>query len=123
MGNPLSDDVNSMINSLYRMVYVLPVFGDVPASWNAASPWHHITYMKTKGEVKVPPFLLFNAENDLGLDHDGQRFWTNLMELGAKVDYKLIKRSTHATITRSDIVADHCKEFIESILQSQAKNP
>lgn len=98
------------------MVYVHFPFGDNPSTWQEASPRHHVNEMKAKAVKKVPPFLIFNAEADLGLEHDGELFWKDLMDLGSPVEYRRIERSTHSTITRSDVVADHSIEFIGKIL-------
>jgi acetyl esterase/lipase len=114
VGSPLSDDINSFTNSLYRMAYVLPTFGDSAESWMAASPWHYVRQLQQGKGTTIPPFLLFNAGFDLGLEFDGQRFFSSLREVGAEVEYKLIDGTTHGTVTRSHVVADHCKVFIEA---------
>lgn len=96
-------------------MYVLPTFGALPQTWLEASPWYFVNAMlDAEVKPKLPPFLIFNATNDLGLDHDGQKFWTHLQQIGTDVEYKLVERTTHATITQSHTVADLCKDFIHS---------
>eukprot|EP01123_Difflugia_compressa_P014732 TRINITY_DN7957_c0_g1_i1.p1 TRINITY_DN7957_c0_g1~~TRINITY_DN7957_c0_g1_i1.p1 ORF type:complete len:268 (+),score=33.85 TRINITY_DN7957_c0_g1_i1:69-806(+) len=64
----------------------------------------------------LPPFCLFNASFDLGLEFDGKRFYELLLERNHFVKYHMIP-STHGRITKSHIVANKCVEFIKEVLQ------
>eukprot|EP01126_Amoeba_proteus_P033591 TRINITY_DN3304_c0_g1_i10.p1 TRINITY_DN3304_c0_g1~~TRINITY_DN3304_c0_g1_i10.p1 ORF type:complete len:254 (-),score=35.96 TRINITY_DN3304_c0_g1_i10:170-931(-) len=134
VGNPLSDS-DTLMTHLYRMVYVTPVFGNSHDTWTNASPCHHVqtifdeilesselSNQRVSGEISeepkrkhLPPFLLFNAMSDMGLDWDGKKFFHVLQLLGVEVDYKIIDGTDHASILTSRAVHSSCVNFVQNV--------
>jgi len=79
--------------------------GEIPSN---VSGYHH--------PHRVPPFCVFNATADLGLDNDGRKFFAILQKKNIPARYHLIPQSSHASVTKSEVVVNHCVEFIEHVL-------
>eukprot|EP01122_Echinamoeba_exundans_P016980 TRINITY_DN878_c0_g1_i1.p1 TRINITY_DN878_c0_g1~~TRINITY_DN878_c0_g1_i1.p1 ORF type:complete len:354 (-),score=85.56 TRINITY_DN878_c0_g1_i1:6-1067(-) len=60
----------------------------------------------------VPPFLVINAESDLGLEYDGRVFFTALGDAGLIAEYASIPTTNHATVTRSYATIEKIRDFI-----------
>jgi len=109
-------------NRLFRMSYTSPTFGSDMEILQRASPSYHLQSSGLTDTSYLPPFIVFNAARDYGLDHDGVKFSKLLKAKGAAVTYVHIHSTTHHTISLSDIVVDHCRGFItELIAASQNK--
>jgi hypothetical protein len=63
--------------------------------------------------VDLPPFIVFNAHIDGGLEVDGKNFAEMLKRSGNDVRYFLLWGTTHGTIGRSSEVVKICCELIQ----------
>jgi len=116
IGSPFSENSNDIQTTIYRKVYINPIFGKNPADWLQASPSYHLSQELTH---IVPPFCIFNASVDLNLNHDGEKFFSILDQKGILAEYHSIE-ARHDTITRNQIVADICSQFIKKILSQNS---
>ena len=63
----------------------------------------------------LPPFLVLNAADDLGLEADGVRFRDLLLRRGVDVEYDIVEASNHMTISWDDSAFGLCRAFIAKV--------
>eukprot|EP01006_Ploeotia_vitrea_P012754 TRINITY_DN33687_c0_g1_i1.p1 TRINITY_DN33687_c0_g1~~TRINITY_DN33687_c0_g1_i1.p1 ORF type:complete len:341 (-),score=26.44 TRINITY_DN33687_c0_g1_i1:25-1047(-) len=121
---PLCDCDWSVRNWVFNSMYVKPVFGQDDTVLNEASPLWHARQREQDNTVdqrEMPPFLVFNAGMDLGLDLDGKRWVEQLKKLGISVRYEKIGWTSHRTINQAPETHSICAEFITGCLQKEKK--
>lgn len=113
VGNPFSDMVQHFWNAMYRQMYVIRTFGANHADWLKYSPTSHI---QQNTDHKLPPFCVFNASTDFGLEFDGKKFVGLLKGKNVDTVHHVIPRTHHGTVTRNELTADLCAKFLEDQL-------
>jgi len=91
--SPVSHRIYDLI---FRWLYASTTFGFREAVLVAASPITHIEACALC--TTIPPFLIFNASSDLGLQVGGRRFAAKLREHNVPCEYHLLPNTNHASI-------------------------
>lgn len=106
VGTPLSENEDDFFHVMYRKFYVDPTFGSDRDGWSLASPYFHVA--NAADHTKIPPFVIFNACFDFGLEYDGRKFFDLLKAKGVPiVQYYTIQNTHHQSVTKSDEVVDY----------------
>eukprot|EP00026_Physarum_polycephalum_P015814 Phypoly_transcript_16589.p1 GENE.Phypoly_transcript_16589~~Phypoly_transcript_16589.p1 ORF type:complete len:243 (+),score=33.88 Phypoly_transcript_16589:85-729(+) len=108
-------EVTCWQEALFQRAYVGPTFGRDPKIWLEASPYHLLS------SNSLPPILLINATNDLGLEYGAQRFFKKLKDQGASVTAHVVPCTTHKTISQNSKTLELATDFIYQTLQSSEK--
>lgn len=115
--SPLDPDPDSFWNKAYRMAYAEPAFGPLQATWHKYSPLLIVQNASAEETAQYPPFLLINANFDLGLDTDGLRFDQQLKARNLNSQWIRLGGCTgHRGVTTNDDTLNHCLNFINNIL-------
>eukprot|EP01116_Phalansterium_solitarium_P009316 TRINITY_DN2341_c0_g1_i1.p1 TRINITY_DN2341_c0_g1~~TRINITY_DN2341_c0_g1_i1.p1 ORF type:complete len:366 (+),score=99.11 TRINITY_DN2341_c0_g1_i1:72-1100(+) len=101
----------SIKTAFFHRVYVRPTFGADQALWKAASPIEHLTTTKRR----VSPFLVVNAQIDLGLQYGAQTFVDALKQKGVSVSHHVVPKTTHATVTRHATTLALASDFFRGL--------
>eukprot|EP01112_Ceratiomyxa_fruticulosa_P012998 TRINITY_DN3630_c0_g1_i1.p1 TRINITY_DN3630_c0_g1~~TRINITY_DN3630_c0_g1_i1.p1 ORF type:complete len:390 (-),score=82.81 TRINITY_DN3630_c0_g1_i1:103-1272(-) len=112
-------------DSLFQKFYVIPSFGTDLEVWMEASPLHHVKTRQGgeefEGEKALPPFILFNAFSDIGLEHGGFEFFQKLQSSGVKVTHHIIPFTTHKSVSQNINTVELAVQFVSKRLQELAQ--
>eukprot|EP00050_Salpingoeca_kvevrii_P010048 m.6297 g.6297 ORF g.6297 m.6297 type:complete len:291 (+) comp2597_c0_seq1:115-987(+) len=97
-----------MAHWFFRRFYIHRSFGE-KADADVASPAAQATLCPKSW--RLAPMLLLNAKRDLGLDHDGLKFYEILQTKDVEVRHVMLDM-THFSITISQETVDVCQDFI-----------
>jgi acetyl esterase/lipase len=80
-----------------------------------------VAYGQVAPPQSVPPFLVINAATDLGLEVDGQRFYSELVARGVQAERAVIAGTNHGTVTRNPVALATAVKFIRAICEREDK--
>jgi len=104
----------SFRTALFHRVYAKPTFGADQSKWQDASPIHYI-----EKSSKLPPILLINAQNDLGLQHGAVSYRETLQQCGHKVEHHTISYTNHGSVSRNEKTIAKIVPFLRNILTAK----
>jgi len=104
-------------NAIFHTIYVKSNFGIDQEKWHEASPIFHV-----KTSPYIPPFLVLNAERDLGLENGASTFVDILSKRIPKIQHLIVNSTSHATVTRSEATVNYATSFIEEIIAIENNN-
>jgi acetyl esterase/lipase len=106
----------------YNKIYITPTFGNDLDFMNDSSPLIHLNSIDTAQKHHIPPFFILNASSDLGLQKDGRAFHSAFVAKGLPVQYSILERETHGTISRSTKTMTAARDFLVGVLSNLVEN-
>jgi len=85
-----------LLGYLSKKMYIMPAFGIDSEIWKTASPITHVPSEPLDSEF--PPFLLLNAQYDLGLKEQSRVLAAALRDAGIKVETEVIEGTRHGSL-------------------------
>ena len=107
---------SSLFSWGYKRIYLSPTFGDDIDLINDSSPLLHLNSIDATEQHHIPPFFIFNASADYGLQKDGRSFHQAFLAKGLPVQYTILERETHGSISRAPKMLTAARDFLVGII-------